>query len=1094
MEKYLEIFKAENENERIVVKPFGSAQFEIDCDNTENRKYRLFFTGETNYHYTWKSESDSNTLYAKIDDSLDTKESCRSQYCVKLEGCDYPKVIYKKLVSEINVGYLPANAFSSQKWQPLLSYLPLKNFTDDYKCGIFAKADSVCLKDGGKLKMTVEVRFDKEGVNSHDIQYAPDLTYQFDFSQGSYDWTELSQDIVIPKDKAVSVCVIIEAEKFEGTLYLEKPYIISSNGFNILPDFSITGTARSAYNWIGQNLSKKEWPQFELSANGSVFFKGEIFERCHRNSECEINIPDGFIKCGRNQIEIKLVSDFHDAPSYLINEVALLEEPKNEFDVVACPEIIGAGKPFSLLLEVNEPCEIKVNSPIVSQFDDEVLKFDKAGLYAVRLICNMIVNDLTFTLESSTHTAVCKVLRSVEKPEDDGVTVGTSDAVYIKQDKADMGNFLKFFMQSHIGNLLTFRPVYRWSGTRVYNAELFDKLLPLMNKLGLKYANICDGREPEGYLCNPPMDVLEKSESNVESGFLGKQKHERDGSYNYWSWRGAATYEETLISDLMTRAFLSDPEKASYDQQLPEERFFDGGKITYYRPKNLPDDMQGMKDFVVGSLKKTKYHATRHTGPSIMFKYFYEAGYDWVGAEHMYGPLEFITAAMRGAYKSYGKKNGFGTHNALQWSTYPHDVPEKFRRYRLALYLCYMHGISEINLEEGLYHIEEYFSDYNRFSHCCKAFLKEQQDFYRYTQSHTRTGEFHTPIAFLHGRCDGFSGFTRDRVWGRDDFNFCDAEASWDILKLFYPVSHLDNIYVHFPAADKPLGFYTGTPRGNLDIIPIEQGAFEHYKALAFTGYNKAEESDLNNLLAFVHTGGTLIAGWPHLATTTNRKDVESGNLTVIKHKFTDYLASDCSEFIDDTYNGIEIKICPNAKFDDVIATTDSGYPLLGVRRIGLGQIFFVNALQYPAHKAVKPLYEAAVSEVSDNLNAEEKVFISCGKDVGFTVYDQKDGARHLYVIAVDWYNDPDKMRNATLRIGKRKYKIDVPFGSMLKIVSKDNLAVWSEDENVEVLLITSNVVTLQGYGKTKIKYAKNGEVLEREIDFTHKPIQAIQI
>lgn len=1094
MENYIGIFKANSNDERPIIKPSQKISFNASLESTQNKRFRLFFTGETNIHYTWKSENDCHVAYGKIDDSLSCEDSFRSQYCLKLKGCDYPKVIYKKLLSEVNTNILPANTFSSQKWQPALSYLPLGNFTDEWKFGIFARGENIVIKEDGKLKMTLEVRLAREGVSRHDIRQPADLSYEIDFSEGSYDWSELCRDIIIPTEGTISVCVFIEAENFEGTLYLESPYITSSNGFNILPDFTISGSQRSGYNWVGQNLSRKEWPCFELSINGEVFYSGELFERCHRNSECEVNIPDNLIKSGNNDVTIKLISDMHDAPAYCLNEVALIEEPRDEFNVVSCPEIIAAGKPFSLLLEVNEPTVIKVNSPIVSHYDSDELKFDTAGLYAVRLICDMIVNDLTFTLESDTHSEICKVLRSVEKPEDDNVITGTSDAVYIKQDKADMENYLKFFMSSHIGNLVTLRPVYRWSGTRKYNAELFKKLVPLMNKLGLKYANMTDGREPEGFCCNPPKADLERGSDETQSGFLGRQKHERDGSYNYWSWRGADSYEEQLSADLMTRAFLNDPEKASFDEHLPEECFYDGDKLTYYRPNNLPDDMQGMADYVVESLRKTRYDNTRHTGPSIMFKYFYEAGYDWVGAELMYGPLEFITAAMRGAYKSYGKKNGYGAHNALQWSTYPHDVEEKYRRYRLTLYLCYMHGISEINLEEGLYHIEEYFSDFNRFSDCCKAFLKEQQDFYRYTLSHTRTGEFYTPIAFLQGRYDGFSGFTRDRVWGREDFNFCDAEKSWDILKLFYPVSVLDGIYKHFCPTEEPVGFFTGTPRGNLDIIPIENGAFEHYKAISFTGYNKADESDLDNLLAFVQTGGTLIAGWPHLSVTTNRKDIESGKLSIINHKLVDYLCADANEFISDTYCGNSITVCPNVKCDDVIATTDSGYPLAFIKRIGLGQVFFVNAMEYPANAGVKPLYEVILSEVSDNLNAEEKIFLSCGKDVGFTIYDQKDGARHIYALAVDWYRDSSIMRHADLKLGKQKYKIDIPFGTMLKIVAKDSIAAWSEDEAVEILLITGNVITLQGYGKTKIKVAKNGEILEREIDFTHKPIQAIQI
>ncbi len=470
------------------------------------------------------------------------------------------------------------------------------------------------------------------------------------------------------------------------------------------------------------------------------------------------------------------------------------------FSVLECPEIICAGRPFSLLLEVNEPICLKINSSIVSACEEKDLCFDKSGIFELRLICDRIVNDFTFTIESEDHNVACSILRSLEKPIDDHIVI---------------------------------------------------------KKSNLTCAESCSVSEP-----------------HIKS--------------------------------------------------------------------------------------------------------------------------------------------------------------------RILAYLKYMHAFTEIGSE------------------------KEDMscDFYRYVLSHTRTGEFYSSFALI---CD---------------MNVIQIGEDWDILNLLYPESEFDN----------------PVPKGAPALVSLKDCAFENYKAISFTGYNKAEESDLDNLLAFVHTGGTLIAGWPHLSVTTNRKDIENGSFSIIKHKLGDYLCSDAGEFISDTYCGKSIDICPNVKCDDVIATTDSGYPLAFIKRIGLGQVFFINAMQYPANAGVKPLYEAILSEVSDNLNAEEKIFLSCGKDVGFTVYDQKDGARHIYVLAVDWYRNPEIMRKAVLKLGAQKYNIDVPFGSMLKIVAKDNIALWSEDENVEVLLITANVATLQGYGKTKIKIAQGGSIVDRKVDFTHKPIQAIQI
>ncbi|MBQ7799755.1 MAG: hypothetical protein IJ370_04620 [Oscillospiraceae bacterium] len=1094
MEKYTRIFKAESLEKRPFIKPFEDISFEVNCESTAEKRFRLFFTGETNIHYTWKSEPDCWVSYGKIDDSLSSKDAYKAQYCVKLEGCDYPKILYKKVLGEANLNYFPASYFDYQKWQPVLSYLPLGDFTEEWKSGIFIKGENIVKKDGAKLRMLLEVREYQRGVSRHDITVPPTIVYEIDFPEGSYDWHEITKEIILPKTTC-SVCVFIEAENFEGNLYLESPYIISSNGFNILPDFSVSGGQRTIYNWLGQNLSKKEWPNFEISANGEVFFSGELFERCHRNSECEVNIPDGVLKAGKNTITIKLTSDFRDAPSYSINEVALLEEPKNDFNVISCPEVITAGAPFSLLLQINRPVSLTLESDKVYKFDDEALVFDKEGLVALRLICDKVVNDLTFTLKTEEHREQCTVMRSVEKPMDDKVIVGSSDMVYVRQTPEAMDNFLRFYMGNQIGNFITIRPVYRWSGTRKYNHDVFSKFVPLMNKLGMKYVNMTDGREPSGQCSNPPIEVMEKSYDGIESGFLGRQKHEQDGAYNYWFYNDfSENYDRELHYDLMMRNFQQNLDTTSHFEHAPGEQFFIGEELSIFKHKYLPDDMQGMHDFVVSQLHDNKYNNTRHTGPSFMYKYIYEAGFDWVGGELMYGPFEPVIAAMRGASRGYKKNNGLGAHLALQWSTYPHDVAEKYRRFRLALYICYMHGITDINTEEGITHIEEYFSYFNRFTDCCRSFLKQQQDFFRYTRTHTRSGEFYAPFAFLHGRCDGFSGFNRSRIWGKENWKFCGSEQSWDLIKAFYPVSELDGIYRHFCPTDEPVGFFTGTPRGNTDIIPIEKGEFDRYKAISFAAYNKADAHDFDNLVSYVENGGTLIMGWPHLSVTTDRASIENGKLTYINHKLVDIVAGSHAVFARDFFNGEAIDVCRNVKYDDVIATTDSGIPLAFIKTYGKGKIYFVNAEQYPSHEGVKPIYDVIIAEVSDSINASEKSIITCGNDVGYTVYEQADGSRHFYVLAVDWYKDPEVMRQAKLRVERNKYDIDVPFGSMLKIVVKDDVAAWSEDESVEILLITENIITLQGYGKTKIKIAHGGSLVEREIDFTKRPLQAITL
>ena len=77
-----------------------------------------------------------------------------------------------------------------------------------------------------------------------------------------------------------------------------------------------------------------------------------------------------------------------------------------------------------------------------------------------------------------------------------------------------------------------------------------------------------------------------------------------------------------------------------------------------------------------------------------------------------------------------------------------------------------------------------------------------------------------------------------------------------------------------------------------------------------------------------------------------------------------------------------------------------------------------------------------AVSKAIKELKAEEKIYVSADKEIAFTVYNQQDNARHIYLLPLN------NLKNsaATLNLGRVKYKIDVPLKTMLKIVAKDSV------------------------------------------------------
>jgi hypothetical protein len=268
--------------------------------------------------------------------------------------------------------------------------------------------------------------------------------------------------------------------------------------------------------------------------------------------------------------------------------------------------------------------------------------------------------------------------------------------------------------------------------------------------------------------------------------------------------------------------------------------------------------MEEGADYFTDNLRKAKGLSTRHTGPSTMFRYFYKAGYDWLGAEQMYGPEEVILSSLRGASRAYGK-NDYGTHLATQWGSGPVDTPEHATRLFLSLAISYMHGATHINTEEGLWNTEP---GIDRFSKSGQEHIKAQRDMLQYIQTHERRGTLVTPVAVIQGRNDGWKCFGRDNVWAQknEEWKFGPAEESFDLLNVFYPGNKLEPIY-KYPTPKSPQGWYSSTPYGLIDLVPVEapSEALANYKAIAFLGWNTYSDEDFKKLTEYVKTGKTLL-------------------------------------------------------------------------------------------------------------------------------------------------------------------------------------------------------------------------------------------
>ena len=1068
-ERYHLLWK-EDKNGKVLRPKKEGVDFAFSFSPKEGKLYRLFTVGQTNQFYQWKNEPDGPMQYALLDDCLDTEHAVNSHYCLNFSSKkpeSYVRRIHKFIL-----------------WPPKLSFMTFHELSDDLEMGLSAAAENLVIHEGGYLRMRVEVRYKREGFAPASVAFPPELIYQLDLPEGSYEMTAFTKAITIPKDKTASIAVWIEGVHYQGTLYVEAP-VLRCKETDLLPDFSLTVPYRDHYHWSGQYFGRKEWPEFRVTLNGQVIHEGEIFERSHVLSEWELEVPAHLLG-KENTLTYELISDYHDPLPYSIHEFGLIEREGGAVVLVSATKTAKVGGKAYILLRTAEP-----NTKVTLSVDPACFEakteffFEEAGLHGIPLKPLKAGEDLPFTVTYEGGSLSGTVGRIAEGENDD-VRVGTGDMIYIKQDPVDMEEYLSWYLSNQVGTLITIRPAYRWSGTRVIDPEVWRVFTRLMEETDTAYVLMLDGREAEGLACSPDEQQL------AGPCYKGPQSHEVDGALAYW---GAGRMDDKLsdlqMHNLWMRIADEDPDHVFSRWTSQNLLMSDGDKLYRHRNPNRPRDMKDGADYMIERLQQLRLRETRNTGPAALFKYFIQAGFSWVGAETMYTSMEPILSFLRGTKNAY-RLPAVGVHHALQWCHDFHNTPAQYRRYRLALYTAYLLGIDEINTEEGLWRIEHHYTHYHRFSSCLNAYLKEHQDFYRYLTTHTRKGTFHTPIAFLHGRYDGFTQSSGSRLtWGWRAANgmpsgaFPEANNSWDLLKIFYPLCLPAGGPTRYATENKPTGCYSGTPLGQVDTLPVEEDAFSAYRTLAFVGYNCAEDQDFDRLARYVEEGGRLLLSRAHMTVTTDLSALNKGDFTFGKTPFS--FAEGEPQFKETTYQGISVPVCTNYEKEGLLSSVnaDDGTPLLCRYAFGKGEVLLLNAPVYPAHPAVKELYAKTLRACAEEEAAKEPLWAETGNEVEFSVYLDQDGTRSLYLLAVDWYNDPAPLRSATLLADGYRYPVELPFGTMIKCLWRKGVAVYCHSEEGEVLSIGETAARVQGTGKCTFTVCKDGKTQTHTVDFT---------
>ena len=1039
-------------------------------EKTRDFAWRLRLVGAVDIDPRLRTEEGFPPFYRLIDDALDSGTTHHRTYSLALRS---------------NGELYPRRAYFRVFWNTMAE-------EREYPLKVWVRKEAVETLPGGRVGIEVAIYQKRPGRNPGDLTGPPDSAYFLDASEGTQDWREFQLPVRLSGDVA---CLLftVTGEKFRGGIWLEDPQFPGPDGLNSLPPFAPARSSGPYRNWLGENLSEKEWPKFRLTLNGKEFFHGKLFQPLYSWPAAEVDLPAGLLRAGENDLTIQLVSAYHQALAYILHRLEWLQIPNGGLEVVACPKLVEAGKEFPVLIKTRDPGlesrvfvapapgqERAAITPIQSE-----LVFPVAGLQFVKFRAERAGAGGTLKFRFGGEERQVAVERVVERQED-GVLVGSGDSLYVAAEVESLRRFHAWYLHHSLGNSIVYRPIYRWGGTQLRDPEAWKEAARFCEAAGLKYSLILDGREIPGTDGNPTNEML------AGPIFLGSQLHEHDGMFDYWGirWRWP---DEELFWDVYERfpahgrgGTISDPRVRGAGPMEP----------LFYDPHRAHDMREGAEYFLE-NIRRELPMALRPSGPSTLFKYFFQAGYKWLAAETMYGPHEIILGALRGASLAYGQPR-YGAHIAAEWSTTPHDDPAAFRRYFLALATPYIHGAEHIYIEDGLWHMEEGLSADDRFSPACQGHLKVHQDFYRFTCAHSRRGHMRVPVGFLHGQHDGWTCWTRALVWGQAglDWDFAEPEKSWDLLKVFFPRSVLAPIYRE-PCPHEPVGFFTGTPYGPADIVPIEAElkTLSKYATLVFLGWNTADTDQVERLRKYVEAGGHLILALPHLSTETRRKPLPHPlngpqvqqllglEIRGLKASSGNYVARKVADQgLVTALRGFKLQLGDVILQGTVPRVTDeAGTPVLAERKIGEGQVTFVNVAAYPGDAALEGLYQELLRETGQRVLGEERarVWARGSEDSSFAVFDWDRipgqlATSTVYFLNVNWWGEASQPSEAHLLWEDADVPLAITRGKIHMVTVAGDWGIWTQDIDTDVRGLHPGPrgaeVSLQGQGKTTLR------------------------
>ena len=439
----------------------------------------------------------------------------------------------------------------------------------------------------------------------------------------------------------------------------------------------------------------------------------------------------------------------------------------------------------------------------------------------------------------------------------------------------------------------------------------------------------------------------------------------------------------------------------------------------------------------------------------------YAAGVKMVMSEIPGSHASLMLAAARGASRAYGGAP-WGCHFANHVTRAPLDQ-DHVRRLFVLSSMSWLDGARIV-------YDEEVALRYNHDTvYACSDGIPTQyrtiyQDLYHYGNA-INLGRESVRTCFLQGNYDFVIGgvqaqptTVRTKFWGKfgpetAGWDFDTPEDGWKLLDSYLPCVWL------YPVLQDPRDirlFFSGTPRGQVDLTPITAGldVLSTYSLLVLPGWNTMTDELYGKLKAYVVNGGHLVLSAAQCTRHVTRDFLvakkgfcllNDGDLSALCGV---RVAEDASvapvrsvAFGGQTFDFAKDAPAFNVELSGAkpIATDQAGRPFLVENCMGKGRVWTLVAGEYWGHPSFAEFNRAMCERLAEMHLADVELSGDVA-EVDWHVYDCED-FRRLVLLNTDWTSSGN-VKDVCVRAGGISFPEKVAEGRMRHILVKGSAAV----------------------------------------------------